>query len=208
MSEGPAPRPAGDGDADRVLVEGALAALGIGAWSFDLRRDRFTCDARTALLFGLSPDERRAGVPVAQVAEAVHPDDRERYHARRRLTLRFGGPFSLEYRTVPRGGVERRVMARGLYRHDAAGALVEARGVVIDLTGGSDDLGRHVFTAASLDGAEDVPAIDLIAMHAIEVHRAVKDGATLEARLLRPAADELLAEVLRVVALSASARGH
>jgi hypothetical protein len=195
-------------DADRILVDRALSTLGIGTWSYDLDRDLFTCDALTASAFGLSAGERRAGVGIVQVAEAVHPEDRERYHARRRFSLRFGGSYTLEYRTLLPDGTEHRLMARGVYHPASAGVPAGARGVVIDLARTPQDPGSHMFDEASLDGAAGVSLIDRIAMHAIAISRAIKDSRTVEGGLLRPAADDLLAEVLRVLALSAPVGRH
>lgn len=190
-------------EADRALVDLGLAALGGGAWVYDVGADAFRCDAAVARLFGLSRVERTAGVPIGRVSAAVHPDDLERFHAQRRFTLRFGGDFSLEYRTV--AGF--RIMSRGRYVADDAGAIVEARGIVFDLTGRDADRSAQVLTAAAVDAMQTGPAFERAAMLVVAAHRAIRDSGGSAWRLLRPAADALLAETLRVIALSAPGRG-
>lgn len=189
-------------ETDRDLVDLGLAALGAGAWVYDTGADLFRCDACTARLFGLSDAERAAGVPIARVAGAVHPEDRERYDAQRRFTLRFGGDFSLEYRTVP--GF--RVMARGRYLADASGRLVEARGLVIDLTGREAERGDQVLAASVVDALKAGPGFERAAMLVVAAHRAIRDSEDEAGRLLRPAADALLTETLRIIALTAPGR--
>ncbi len=185
-------------ESDPTLIERGLALLGVGVWSYDVWGDRFRCDERTARLFGLSSEDRQHGVPIARVGEAIHPEDRERYWARRRFTQRFGGNFSMEYRTVP--GF--RVMARGCYNADETGTLVEARGIVIDLTGRDSDRDAQVLEDSMVAGLVTGPALEKAALHVVAAHRAIRDSAGPEGQLLRPAADALLAEMLRVIVLA------
>lgn len=189
-------------ETDRDLVDLGLAALGAGAWVYHIPADEFRCDACTARLFGLSEEERARGVPIDRIARAVHPDDRERFHAQRKFTLRFGGDFSIEYRTV--AGF--RLMARGRYIADASGTLVEARGLAMDRTGRDAETGDQVLAASVVDALQTGPGFERAAMLVVAAHRAIRDSEDAAGRLLKPAADALLAETLRLIALTAPGR--
>jgi two-component system cell cycle sensor histidine kinase/response regulator CckA len=64
----------------------------------------------------------------------VHPDDRERVAAEVRRNDASGVPTELEYRVITRGGEVRWIHNRSTFLRDAAGNVVAANGVMLDIT--------------------------------------------------------------------------
>lgn len=59
----------------RVQLALAAGAI-IGCWIWDLKLDRFTVDEAFAVAFGLDAALGKEGIPLAQIVETLHPDDR------------------------------------------------------------------------------------------------------------------------------------
>lgn len=86
---------------------------GIGAWDWDVSRDRVTADDRFARLYGVDPDKARDGAPIAEFFSAIHPDDKGRVQDEISEALRTGEVFVSEYRLVQPDGDIRWVTAQG-----------------------------------------------------------------------------------------------
>jgi PAS domain S-box-containing protein len=107
----------------------ALAAGGVGVWSWDLSSDRFSADEIARALWGLAVESE---ITAEQVLEAVHPDDVERVRAIGAAS-RFGGVEVDEIFRVRRAGGETRwTRVRGRVESDGGGRRV--LGVTIDVT--------------------------------------------------------------------------
>ena len=77
----------------------ALSAVGgVGVWTFDVARDRFTCDTAISALYGVDPELGAAGIERSAFLANVHPDDLPRLKAFMAAGAVRGGDLELEYR--------------------------------------------------------------------------------------------------------------
>jgi len=112
----------------------AADATELGTWNWDIRTDTLTANARTRLIFGLSPD-----ADLDSFVELIHPEDRKRVHANidRSLDPRSAGNYEIEYRIVRPDGLLRwvkekgKVSFKGSYPNEMPIRFV---GTVIDVT--------------------------------------------------------------------------
>ena len=72
----------------------------VGAWDWDVAKDRVTSDAEFARLFGVDPEIAEKGAPISEFMRTMHPDDLDRVRENIERTLATGGKFSDEYRLV------------------------------------------------------------------------------------------------------------
>ena len=115
--------------ANRREVEETLARARIGTWRYDVASGRVTGNPRADRFYNVvSP------VPLAEVRNAIHEDDRERAAAAHAESIRTGDRYETEYRATGADGVERWILARGDVELDAGGATVALRGVAIDIS--------------------------------------------------------------------------
>jgi PAS domain S-box-containing protein len=110
------------------------AASGVGAWDWDIAADKVYADAHYARFHNISPERAVAGVPFAEVAAAVHPDDYARILASGRSALKTTGEFFEEYRLVQADGAVKWVQVRGRVYRDDSGWAIRHRGVMVDIT--------------------------------------------------------------------------
>ena len=68
----------------------ATEAAAIGTWDLDIATNRLTCDERFALLFGISAEERRAGINNDAFIGRVHLGDRALVRDSLAETIRAG----------------------------------------------------------------------------------------------------------------------
>lgn len=125
-------------DALRLSEERLRLALSaaemVGTYVWDVPQDRVVADPGFARLFAVEPGRMAAGVPLAALLPAVHPQDLDRFTAAIEAALAHGGPFELEYRLCQADGDHRWVVARGRCEQDAAGRPLRFPGVVVDIT--------------------------------------------------------------------------
>ena len=112
-----------------ALDAGAVA----GTWVWDVAQDRITADERFARSFGLDPRQCLAGMPLADAASAIHPDDRQRVDELIAQTLERGGEYRAEYRVRQPGGGYRWVEAAGRCDLDSDGRPLRFPGVIVDI---------------------------------------------------------------------------
>ncbi|MBC7772062.1 MAG: PAS domain-containing protein [Pyrinomonadaceae bacterium] len=117
----------------RSRMETALEAGTIGTWSWDVQADRFYGDVSLARIFSVAPSAV-AGGSLSHIAQAIHPDDRERVGELVRRVVESGSRYETEYRVAQPNGSWRWVNARGQVERDASGRAVRFPGVVIDVT--------------------------------------------------------------------------
>jgi PAS domain S-box-containing protein len=110
------------------------AAGGVGAWDWDIPRNRVYVNAEFARLFSLDAKRAAAGVPFEDFLPAMHPSDRESVVARVGQAQAKGEEYSLEYRVVQPDGESRWIHARGRGYLDAEGAPSRFNGLVFDIT--------------------------------------------------------------------------
>ncbi len=111
----------------------ALDVGQIGAWTWDIQRDRVSADANLARFFGVSP-EVAAGSPIENYLRAIHPEDMPRVQASIEQAVREGGHFFEDYRIVQSDGTLLWVEARGKIELDENGAPLQLNGVLVDIS--------------------------------------------------------------------------
>src|SRR5262249_42651735 len=112
----------------------AAVSTQLGVYSFDLQTRQHEWSAELKAIFGLPFD-----APVPEIAEQVHPDDRERFEALRRdsFAASSSGTFQDEHRIVRRDGSVRWVFVKGRVSFAGEGQAREAKrgfGFVLDVT--------------------------------------------------------------------------
>ncbi len=112
----------------------------VGTWVWDVPGDVFTADERFARSFDLDPELCRTGLPLDQVMESIHVDDRGRVSEAIAEVLGRGGDYRCEYRVRRHGGGWRWVEANGQVSFSADGAPLRFPGVLLDVTGRRETL--------------------------------------------------------------------
>ncbi|WP_242122253.1 PAS domain-containing protein [Sphingomonas lacusdianchii] len=113
----------------------ALSAVGgVGVWTYDIRSDRFFCDAAISALYALDPARGAAGLSSAEFLANVHPQDRVELNGVMAAGLQRAGEIELEYRIVHPDGSLHWVLSRGHTYFDAEGHPSRRTGVGVDMT--------------------------------------------------------------------------
>src|SRR5687768_7803925 len=115
-------------DADRLSL--ALAASGMGDWSWEADTDLVTCSPRAAEIFGVPVEPRMTRTAMR---ELLHPDDREPSRLALERSIEERRDYLMEYRLI-NGERQRWVFTSGRARYDAQGRLLGMLGVVQDVT--------------------------------------------------------------------------
>lgn len=117
--------------AEAQRLEFALAASGLGGWSWDPASDLVTLSDRAAAIFGVPPG---AAMTWNEILGYVNPDDAD--IARRAVEDAVAGRtgYEIEYRIAPPGRAEIWVMSRAQPEYAKDGAPLGLRGVVGDIT--------------------------------------------------------------------------
>jgi PAS domain-containing protein len=76
----------------------------IGAWVWDIPNDRLIADERFARSFNLSPEECRAGLPLAKAMASIHEEDQPDVVRSIAEALQSGGAYRCEYRVRQQDG--------------------------------------------------------------------------------------------------------
>ncbi|HSU40033.1 MAG TPA: ATP-binding protein [Polyangiaceae bacterium] len=117
----------------RLLLQLALEAVGLGTFSFDPATGEGSWDDMAASVFGLAPGTPMPGM-TRFFAEYLHPDDHELASKAFEQTLadaRFG---PIEYRVRLASGSTRWVSAAGTTMRDPKGAIIAIVGTLKDVT--------------------------------------------------------------------------
>jgi PAS domain S-box-containing protein len=109
------------------------AGGGVGAWDWDIPRDKVFTNARFAAMFSVDEQSAAVGAPPERFVAQIHPDDRGRVEASIEKALRTGSDFLEEFRVLGQEGL-RWVYARGRCHADADGRPARFPGVVFDVT--------------------------------------------------------------------------
>lgn len=107
----------------------------VGTWVWDVPSDRFTADARFARSFDLDEEVCRTGLPLGQVMDSIHPEDRDRVAEAIDEALYRGGRYACQYRVRQAGGEYRWIEANGRVELDADGKALRFPGVLLDIEG-------------------------------------------------------------------------
>ena len=118
---------------EAALVAALEASGGVGFWMWDILRDEARADPVSALLFNISPARSRAGVSLAELLEAVHPDDQPHISQVILDCVRTGGSYTAEYRVCSPEGRLRWLFTRGHFYLDQDGRPSTGRGVIVEI---------------------------------------------------------------------------
>lgn len=110
------------------------ASHSFGIWDWDILNDTVTADERFGALFGLTPEEAKAGVTLDCVAKAIHPDDMPRVRNAIAAVMKDGGRYHEEYRVIQPDGEIRWISVQGHVQFDAEGNPVRFPGAGVDVT--------------------------------------------------------------------------
>jgi PAS domain S-box-containing protein len=119
---------------ERLDLDFAMQAAGLGVWELDPGTNLVTWDDRCRQLFGLAPDSQ---LSYEQATQYIHPDDRDRVNlaVQQALDPQGKGIYDITYRTLGADdGQLRWVRFIGRAYFDPAGALYRFGGVAQDLT--------------------------------------------------------------------------
>lgn len=159
-----------------AFVPEALVSSQVGTWEIDFESDSAQCDAMTAALFGLDPVEAAEGLSPGAFVRSIYPADRAAYVAKAERMRERGGLSVIEYRTVPRPGEVRWVLARGRYERDPATNTMRGRGIIIDITESKlDGMVEDKAFFLAPDGSELETPLERATGHALQVRRALDD---------------------------------
>ncbi|WP_416670348.1 PAS domain S-box protein [Egbenema bharatensis] len=115
----------------------AIQVARLGGWRLHLDTNQVEMDERMREIWGEPED--RVMVPLPQVLERMHPDDRERVAAAVNAAIdpQSTGTYEIEYRIVWNDGIERWVLAKGQAQFEGEGAsrrTVDFFGTLLDIT--------------------------------------------------------------------------
>jgi len=125
---------ADDDVSEAARVAALEASGGVGFWMWDVLRDEARADPVSALLFNISPARSRAGVSLAEILKAVHPDDQPHIAQVILDCVRTGGSYTAEYRVCSPEGRLRWLFTRGHFYLDQDGRPTTGRGVIVEIS--------------------------------------------------------------------------
>ncbi len=117
----------------KAQMEAAAEAGAVGTWEWHVSEDRFVADTALARLFGIDPERAREGVPLAELVDSIHEDDRKRVAAAIDEAVETCGDYEEEYRVYDADGDVRWVVARGHVECED-GEAVTFPGAITDIT--------------------------------------------------------------------------
>jgi PAS domain S-box-containing protein len=116
---------------DAVRLQLALGAGQMGTWSWDLTTGAVHWDEQLEALFGLAPGSFDGSMDMYR--SLFHPDDRERALATVSNGMNEDVSWRFDHRVIWPDGSVHWLEGRGEPVHDAAGAIVGATGVSVDI---------------------------------------------------------------------------
>lgn len=161
----------------RVEFDRVMAAVNVGTWHYDYGRRSLTYSANIGPMLG-----RPAGFVHGSLAEwrqEIHPDDQAALHAALRDASRDSS-YETRHRIRTEAGAWRWMLVRGRIARDAAGRMLHADGVVMDITGA-----RNAEIDLQRSSQELRTLLDLIPAGVAIAHDAKGDQITVSPRFAR-----------------------
>ena len=115
-----------------IRLRGALDAGRLGAWEWDIRRNKVTWTDRIYEFHGVDRDQ--FGGTVEEFARLVHPDDWPTVQAALDQALTRRAPYELEFRALRPNGEVCWLFTRAEVARDSLGAPTRMIGIVQDIT--------------------------------------------------------------------------
>jgi PAS domain S-box-containing protein len=116
----------------KAKLEEAQRTAHLGYWEWDLATDRVTWAEETYRIYGLQPREHP--IELTEIAEMMHPEDREIVFRTAEEALRGGVRPDVEHRIVRPTGEVRIVHSQGDVKSDKSGRPYQMFGTVQDIT--------------------------------------------------------------------------
>lgn len=118
---------------ERLDIDFALQAAGLGVWEFDPGTGQVQWDDRARELFGIHKDNQ---FPLGETLSYIHPDDAERVDRAIQWAMNpaSGGIYKTIYRTIREDGAVRFIRSTGRSYFNETGQAVRFAGVVQDVT--------------------------------------------------------------------------
>jgi PAS domain S-box-containing protein len=111
-----------------------LALSMVGTWSWDIQKGKVYTDINLAHMFGIDQGSAAAGLPLQRFLDSIHESDRARVSTEIQSALDSQTSYESEYRTAPRNGETRWLLARGHIELDEHKKPAVFYGVAIDIT--------------------------------------------------------------------------
>ena len=122
----------------RERVETALGTGLVGFFDWDVARGLIQADERFAELYGLDAAHLAKGMPLDEVAAAVHPEDREAVSKDVEAAVGTGADYTKQFRIMVEGRKARSLLVRGrCYERDGERAL-RFTGIAIDVSAAAE----------------------------------------------------------------------
>lgn len=138
--------------AQRLALELAVTAGGVGTFDWNLVTGELTWDEQLFDMFGFVDDKRRT-LTIDDFFEAVHPGDRDRVGVLLQRAIDDVGAYDAEYRIVLPDGTTRWVLARGRALPSPDGTTGRLLGAAQDTTARRDTEARIARVMDSLSTA-------------------------------------------------------
>ncbi len=120
--------------ASQERVEAALATGLVGFFDWDVAGATVRADERFAGFCGLDAAALAGGMPLAEVAEAIHPQDHEEVGRGIAGAIELGGEYTGQFRIVRPGSGARSVLVRGRGAGHDGGRTGRFAGIAIDVS--------------------------------------------------------------------------
>ena len=110
----------------------ALEAAQMGTWDWNLRTNQVIWSDQMHRLMGIAPGSFNGN--FEQIAEMMHPEDRDRVFATIQRSIHQGEPYRIEFRFTRPDGSIRWASGQGEVLRDASGIPMRMTGVDLDIT--------------------------------------------------------------------------
>jgi len=132
-------------------LERALEVAGLGEFEWDMRAGVFVVSPRMAAITGL-PAGPMPAANTRAIEPFIHPEDLERFRARRESQRAAGGIYEFEFRHIrPDNGRTVWVRVAGVLARDAAGKPLSVTGIVEDVSPRKREEDQREILMAELD---------------------------------------------------------
>lgn len=142
---------------ERSKLAEAQRIAHVGSWSWDFATDIIEWSDEAFRIFGIVPQSVQV---TPEIAERVHPDDRDAVAEAIQLSIQGKADYMIEHRIFREDGVERWISESGVVNFDDAGKALRMHGTMQDITerkAADDeirDLNRGLETKVQLRTAE------------------------------------------------------
>jgi PAS domain-containing protein len=106
----------------------------IGAWDWDVAKNRVIADSRFALIYNVDPERAAKGTAIEDFLDCIHPDDLPHVRTQIHAAVNQGVAFVSEYRILAPNDEVLWVSAQGRPVLDETGRCLRLPGLSFDIT--------------------------------------------------------------------------